>query len=441
VCNPPTVSSFPLHDIRSAPRCCIVSYLLVPHVGCSHGLREEVESQHQHARFDIRIAGMLTADVRSIFWAPDPWLVENALSIYKSRARHRTLPSHPASPMTSIIYYIGLIACLAKLRTLLDFIWFYFLRPTNRWEKYLQGPSPYAVITGATDGIGKATARELYNKGFNLILHGRNEKKLKGVIEEIQSTKSKRTGKVQDVKYFLEDASKAGIDFEGIAKRFEGLNVTILVNNVGAFTIRPERFGGSAITDAFLLTARPVSCRFDEWTEEEHMNQVRANSLFSLFLTRAFLPSLRATARSRPTLVVFVGSFADETSMAKIVLYSATKHFDRRVALGLHADERYDTPDDKAISFMYIHLGPVHSQMDREPPNFFRAGAEHFAEKLVGTFGCGRRVVVPYLGHYVVRFIFTSIPEFLVASVMRGSAREAVERAIKQLESEVVNQS
>jgi len=85
------------------------------------------------------------------------------------------------------------------------------------------------------------------------------------------------------------------------------------------------------------------------------MDQVRANSLFSLFLTRAFLPSLRATARVRPTLVVFVGSFADETSMAKIVLYSATKHFNRRVALGLHADERYDIPDYAARSGQKIN--------------------------------------------------------------------------------------
>ena len=150
--------------------------------------------------------------------------------------------------MSNAIYYIGLIAVLAKLRAIIDFVWFYFLRPTNHWEEYLQGPSPYAVVTGATDGIGKATAQELYNKGFNLILHGRNEKKLKGVIEEIQSTKSKRTGKIQEVKYFLEDASKTGIDFEGIARRFEGLNVTIFVNNVGAFTIRPERFGNLVLS-------------------------------------------------------------------------------------------------------------------------------------------------------------------------------------------------
>jgi 17beta-estradiol 17-dehydrogenase / very-long-chain 3-oxoacyl-CoA reductase len=332
--------------------------------------------------------------------------------------------------MSSIIRYIGLVLCLAKLRTILDFLWFYFLRPTNRWQRYLQDPSPYAVVTGATDGIGKATAQELYNKGFNLILHGRNEKKLKNVIEEIQSIESKGTGKIQDVKYFLEDASKVGIDFEGIGKRFEGLNVTILVNNVGGFPIRPERFERLISSRYLVLIAALVSHRFDEWTEEEHMEQIRANSLFSLFLTRAFLPHLRAIARrARPALVVFIGSFADETPMAKTILYSATKHFNRRVALGLHADERFDTPDDRAVSFMYAHLGPVTSQLDRESPNFIRASSKHFAERLVGTFGCGRRIVVPYVGHYVVKLFFTSLPDFLVTKMLYNSAHEHVSKA------------
>lgn len=153
--------------------------------------------------------------------------------------------------MAHFIYYMGLIACLAKLRSILDFLWFYFLRPTNRWQQYLQGPSPYAVVTGATDGIGKSIAQELYDKGFNLILHGRNEIKLNDVVAQIQSAKSKRTGQVQDVKYFLEDATRAGIDFEGIAKRFEGLNVTILINNVGGSTVRPERFGDLASSSRY----------------------------------------------------------------------------------------------------------------------------------------------------------------------------------------------
>jgi len=160
------------------------------------------------------------------------------------------------------------------------------------------------------------------------------------------------------------------------------------------------------------------------------MEQIRINSLFSLFLTKAFLPSLRATARGRPVLVVVVGSFGDETPMAKIILYSATKHFNRRVVFGLHADERFDTPDEKAISFMYVHLGQVNSQMDREPPNFVRVSSEFFAEKLVGTFGCGRQIVVPYFGHYLLRLFFTNLPDFLVAKILRDSAREYLEKEV-----------
>jgi len=176
--------------------------------------------------------------------------------------------------------------------------------------------------------------------------------------------------------------------------------------------------------------------RFDEWTEEEHMDKVRINSLFSVFLTRAFLPSLRATARARPALVVFIGSFADETPMAKIALYSATKHFNRRVAICLHADERFDIPDDKAISFMYVSVGPVNSQMDREPPNLMRASSKQFAEKLVGTFGCGRQVVTPYAAHYAMGFLFTTLPEFLVTKMLHEASREHVERAIKESKSQ-----
>lgn len=165
------------------------------------------------------------------------------------------------------------------------------------------------------------------------------------------------------------------------------------------------------------------------------MKEIRVNSLFSLFLTRAFLPSLRATARARPTLVVFMGSFADETPMARIALYSATKHFDRRVALCFHADERFDTPDDKAISFMYVGLATVTSQLTRQPASFACPSSKVFAEKLVGTFGCGRQVVIPYVGHYVARAVFTTLPEFLLTKTLHKSAHEHVEKTIKQSKS------
>jgi 17beta-estradiol 17-dehydrogenase / very-long-chain 3-oxoacyl-CoA reductase len=137
----------------------------------------------------------------------------------------------------SLLSVIGFLFCFYHLKSLIDFIWFYFLRPNDAYKKYLADPRSYALITGATDGIGRALAKELYDKGFNLIVHGRNEEKILSVIDELKSSSSGG-----DVKYFVADANRPDVDFEGIAKRFEGLNVTLMVNNVGGIKIRLERY-------------------------------------------------------------------------------------------------------------------------------------------------------------------------------------------------------
>jgi 17beta-estradiol 17-dehydrogenase / very-long-chain 3-oxoacyl-CoA reductase len=132
---------------------------------------------------------------------------------------------------------IGFLFCLYHLGSLFHFIWFYFLRPADAYKNYLTDPRPYALITGATDGIGKALAKELYDKGFNLVIHGRNEEKILSVIDQLKAS-SPSGG---DVRYFMADANRPDVDFEGIARRFGGLNITLFVNNVGGVRIRLER--------------------------------------------------------------------------------------------------------------------------------------------------------------------------------------------------------
>ena len=48
----------------------------------------------------------------------------------------------------------------------------------------------YAMITGATDGIGLEYAKQLASKGYNLFLLSRTEEKLERVAEELQETYS-----------------------------------------------------------------------------------------------------------------------------------------------------------------------------------------------------------------------------------------------------------
>ena len=132
----------------------------------------------------------------------------------------------------AVFTYLGLFVFLNWLRGLVDHFWFHFLRPATD-QKFLHGASPYVIITGSTDGIGKSLAKILYAKGFNLILHGRSEEKVKRVVEEIQALHD-RDG---EIKYFIADASESGHNFESIAKSYEDLNITLFINNVGGSDI------------------------------------------------------------------------------------------------------------------------------------------------------------------------------------------------------------
>jgi len=166
------------------------------------------------------------------------YIINTATGLCWTTPRHQ-IPLFGEAMQDLLFTAIGFLFCLHHLRNILDFIWFYFLRPTDKYKRYLTGPHPYALITGATDGIGKALAKELCDKGFNLIIHGRNEEKILSVIDELKKISSSSGG--GDVKYFLADANRHDVDFEAIAKRFEGLNITLFVNNVGGIRIRLER--------------------------------------------------------------------------------------------------------------------------------------------------------------------------------------------------------
>ena len=58
-----------------------------------------------------------------------------------------------------------------------------FLRPGKKLTKF----GKWAVVTGATDGIGKAYAMALAKKGMSVVIISRTEAKLKDVKEEIDS--------------------------------------------------------------------------------------------------------------------------------------------------------------------------------------------------------------------------------------------------------------
>ena len=149
--------------------------------------------------------------------------------------------SVPVVADVNILSVLAMVLAIPHIYHILDFIWLYFLRPSSV-KRYLHGRAPYAIVTGATDGIGKATAAELVTRGFNVILHGRNEEKMRRVVDELRASAAGRAS-TPEIRYFIADATKGTHDWATLLKPFMDLHITVVIHNVtGGEDVRDERY-------------------------------------------------------------------------------------------------------------------------------------------------------------------------------------------------------
>jgi short-subunit dehydrogenase len=98
----------------------------------------------------------------------------------------------------------------------------------NNRENFMKWDNPgYALITGASSGIGAEFARELAKQGFNLILVARRKQRLENLSQELNN-KYSITAEV-----LVADLSKMS-DIEKVASKISNTaNLDVLINNAG----------------------------------------------------------------------------------------------------------------------------------------------------------------------------------------------------------------
>lgn len=191
---------------------------------------------------------------------------------------------------------LGFFIILKKSASLLNWVFISFLRPPRNLKAY----GSWAVVTGATDGIGKAFAHQLVEHGFNLILVSRDSNKLKSVSEEFQAqfpdTHIKRV--VFDFSRDILEGVKL------IEECIKEVDVGVLINNVGI--------------------SYPTAAYFHEVDEEVWMKVVRVNLEGTTRVTRAVLPGMIQRKRGA---IVNIGSGAAIVvpSHPLYAIYAATK--------------------------------------------------------------------------------------------------------------------
>ena len=187
----------------------------------------------------------------------------------------------------------------------------------------------YALITGASKGIGKAMAEQLAARGFNLLLVARSENLL---IKLSQQLKNKY--KI-DVQYFEVDLSENyaanRVNMWCIQHKFP---VSILINNAGY----------------------AVWGMFDKLTLPEQQNMLQLNINSMVELTYYLIPILKKQPKS---FILNVSSTTAYQAVPCISLYAASKAFVLSFTRGLRYELRSSTisvsclsPGSTSTSFM-----------------------------------------------------------------------------------------
>jgi uncharacterized protein len=163
----------------------------------------------------------------------------------------------------------------------------------------------FALITGASRGIGKAIAFQFAKKGKLVLLVARNEAMLREVSGEIE-TKYRIRAPYLAVDLSDKDAPQKIFDWADKS----GYIIDVLVNNAG------YGLGGP----------------FDEHPIEDWLNMMEVNMTALVKLTWLFLPELKSRDRG---YILNIGSSAGYQSTPFMSLYSATKAFVINFSRGL----------------------------------------------------------------------------------------------------------
>jgi NAD(P)-dependent dehydrogenase (short-subunit alcohol dehydrogenase family) len=262
-----------------------------------------------------------------------------------------------------------------------------------RLSRALEGE--VAVVTGASSGIGAATARELGRRGATVVLAARREADLREQVQRIRDDDGRALAVAAD----LRDPAAAGaLAAQALA---EHGRVDVLVNNAGVAWDRP-------------VSASPPS---------EIADLVQVDLVTAMQLTRELLPGM---LERRHGAVICVGSLSGRVAMEP--LYSAAKHGLRGFSLALRRQLA-----GSGVSVSLVSPGKIDTAMARPPGG---PPPQLVADVIADLVSRPRREVVVPRRHYALTWLEQICPAAIdLACQWRdwSLAREVAQPAAQQV--------
>jgi 17beta-estradiol 17-dehydrogenase / very-long-chain 3-oxoacyl-CoA reductase len=220
----------------------------------------------------------------------------------------------------------------------------------------LAGNAKWAIVTGSTDGIGKEYAKQLAQKGFNIILISRTQTKLDSVKDEIK--KECKNVEIETIAYDFKNANLNDYKKE-ILSKIEEKDIGILVNNVGLAYECPDM-----LHKVDLQTNADICI---------------VNTVGVSILTAAVLPQM---VKRNSGIIVNISSGTAYMNIPYLSIYSSTKAYINHFTNILRSEY-----SDTNIIIQTVCPFYVKTNMSKVDETFFNLSPKKFVQSALKTIG------------------------------------------------------
>lgn len=310
--------------------------------------------------------------------------------------------------LTTLLIALALPTGLSLITWIFQFLWLHFIH-RSQIDRYLDNRisgtnTAWALVTGASDGIGFGFVQELAAHGFNIILHGRNKSKLEALVAQIQQQYPS-----QQFRIFVLNVSQR----EHWQERFNNftselkasaINLKVLINNVGGS-------GGSFFA-------------FDRMTDRDPdaiIKTIDVNATFPTAITHAILPLL---VHKIPALIINIGSVVAQFPPPYLALYAASKAFNMTWSNSLEFEMRVEKTQIEVIGIVVGKV--INAAKKNKTGSLFEPTPQDFARATLQKVGCGLPSLTAYWPHDLQITVLRLMPDWISRRVLAYAAIKAM---------------
>lgn len=288
--------------------------------------------------------------------------------------------------MVGFLSIVGAVALGVLLFKVLSFVKINYMTSLNMKKRYGKA-GEWAVVTGASEGIGQAMAIDLGRRGFNVCVIARTQSKLDSVVEEL-----KQIG-VEGKSISFDFASATAQSYDELFAELDKIQIAVLVNNVGV---------NYSYTNYF-----------DEVDLETDLRLLKVNCEASVRMTKYIVPKMKS---KHCGAIVMLGSVSAVTPAPMLCTYAGTKAFNLSFGSGLYYELKEFGIDVLAVSPNMVVSRMTQGVSSRKPrESFLMVNAANMAHQTLNKLGSAPQTP-GHSNHAVLEVVMNALPVDMVSN-------------------------